>query len=155
MRVTMRTEREVGCWADLDRRRRGVVMLHWALATMAVAVGIFAHDSWSELHPVFGLLLLALVFSEFYWHAKCSHIAQRSKLREFSRHVARIVLLLVYIVVFVKQGLAAIGAVDRVGEFGSHLGGYAACAAAALLAIRVTARFLQRTGTSDSGSLEG
>jgi cytochrome b561 len=152
--VSARTN-AVGSSAE-DRRHREVGMLHWALAIFAVTVGIFdgggssaatSHAFLQEVHPLFGLLLLALVFSQFYWRSKYSQAPRpASDLRVFSRRLVRVVFLLVYVVILAKVALLHLGPVSsRAGGVGNHLGGYVACGAGALLTIRFLAGFARRT----------
>jgi cytochrome b561 len=152
-RMSARTN-AVGSSAE-DRRHREVGMLHWALAIIAVTVGIFdgggsssatSHGFLQEVHPLFGLLLLALVFSQFYWRSKYSQAARPSDLRVFSRRLVRVVFLLVYIVILAKVALLHLGPVSSsAGGVGNHLGGYVACGAGALLTIRFLAGLARRT----------
>jgi uncharacterized membrane protein len=151
--VTARTN-AVGSSAE-DRRHREVGMLHWAIAIFAVAVGIFdaggsspgmSHGFWQEVHPLFGLLLLALVFSQFYWRGKYSQAERPSDLRVFSRRLVCVVFLLVYIVVLAKVALVLLGSDSaRAAEVGNHLGGYVACGAGALVTIRLLQGLSRRT----------
>ncbi len=156
----------MGSSAELPRRHREAGILHGTLAILAVAAGIFdfggnpaagiRHGIWQEIHPLFGLLLLALVISQFYWHERHSSGASRCELREFSRHLARMVFLLVYLVVFVKEALALLAPqAVRAGELGNHLGGYLACGAVALVTIRLLAGVLHRTSAPAGSSIGG
>jgi cytochrome b561 len=129
-------------------------MLHWALAIFAVTVGIFdggsspatSHAFLQEVHPLFGLLLLALVVSQFYWRGKYWQAARASDLRVFSRRLVRVVFLLVYIVILARLALLYMGPVSsRTDAVGNHLGGYVVCGAGALLTIRFLAGLTHRT----------
>jgi cytochrome b561 len=151
--VSARTN-AVGSSAE-DRRHRDVGMLHWALAIFAVTVGIFdgggsspatSHAFWREVHPLFGLLLLALICSQFYWRSKHSQAARPSDLRVFSRRLVRVVFLLVYIVILAKVAPLLLGPASlRTGGVGNHLGGYVTCGAGALVTIRFLAGLARRT----------
>ena len=154
--VAAPTKCAVDSSAELPRRHREAGMLHGAIAILAVAVGIFdvggnpaaaiSHGVLQEIHPLFGLLLLAFVISKFYSHERHSPGVRLDELREFSRHVVRTVFLLVYLVVFTKEALVVLGPQTlRAGELGSHLGGYVACGAVALVTVRLLAGLLART----------
>jgi cytochrome b561 len=155
----------VGSSAEATRRRRGAILFFWTIATLAVFVGILdthdvsTHASWKNLHPLFGLLLLAYVISRFYWRPRNSPSVRPPDLRAFSRQVSRSVLLLLYVVIFAREimGLVGLtwhdGAFDfpllkaylsmsisrRGGELRSDLSGYLACGIVALAMVRLLA----------------
>ena len=169
----------VGSSVGAPRRERGGVLLIWAIATFAVVVGILGtnevstHASLKNLHPLFGLLLLGFVISQFSWRALHSPSSRQTDLRAFSRQVSRSVFLLLYVVVFAREIVALVGLtwhdggfdfrllkgylsmpiIQRGGELGSDLGGYVACGVVALIMVRVLAEFsrqLTKHGANDA-----
>ena len=93
------------------RRIRQVLALYWGGAVLAVLVGVFGlvHDSWlaaltsrSCVHALFGLLLAGLVIARFYWWLKHSPPAQKADIRRCSRHLSRLIYLVLYLVIGAK-----------------------------------------------------
>jgi cytochrome b561 len=60
-------------------------------------------ESWINIHALFGLLLCGLVFSRCWWRVKHSPWMLPADIRELSRHLSRIVYLLLYVVVGLRQ----------------------------------------------------
>jgi cytochrome b561 len=56
-------------------------------------------ESWINIHALFGLLLCSLVLARCRWRVKHSPQMRPAELRELSRHLSRIVYLLLYVVV--------------------------------------------------------
>ena len=93
------------------RRLRQVLALYWGMVLLAVLVGVFGlvRDSWlaaltsrSCVHALFGLLLAGLVIARFYWWLKHSPPAQKADIRRFSRHLSRLIYLVLYLVIGAK-----------------------------------------------------
>ena len=93
------------------RRLRQVSALYWGMVLLAVLVGVFGlvHDSWlaaltsrSCVHALFGLLLAGSVIARFYWWLKHSPPAQKADIRRFSRHLSRLIYLVLYLVIGAK-----------------------------------------------------
>lgn len=57
----------------------------------------------THVHMLFGMLLCGLVISRFCWWLKYSPSSQTAEVREFSRQLSRMVYLILYLVIGVKQ----------------------------------------------------
>jgi cytochrome b561 len=87
--------------------------LYGCIALVAVVIGVLGLigvswsrqmlESWINIHALFGLLLCGLVFSRCWWRVKHSPRMLPPDIRELSRHVSRIVYLLLYVVIGVSQ----------------------------------------------------
>jgi cytochrome b561 len=83
------------------------------MVVLAVLIGVFGllRDSWlataltsrSRVHALFGLLLVGLVLTRFYWWLKHSPPAQKADIRRFSRQLSRLVYLILYLVICGRQ----------------------------------------------------
>jgi hypothetical protein len=104
---------------------------------MAVAIGVLgllgatwerqALESWINIHALFGLLLGGLVLASFEWRVKHSPPMLPLDVRELSRYLSRIVYLLLYAVLGVRESIVLAhsawygGAVDF-SLFDPHVG---------------------------------
>jgi cytochrome b561 len=94
------------------------IALYWSMAGLAVLVGLLGllHDSWlttvvisgTYIHALFGSLLWGLVIARFYRRIKHSPLAQSADIREFSRHLSRMIYLLLYLLIGIKQIIAIV-----------------------------------------------
>ena len=98
------------------------------VALTAVATGVVgllgasgprrALESWINIHALFGLLLCGLVLARYRW---CVGRAFASDARELSRHLSRIVYLVLYLVIGIRQTLAILNHIYYGGEPGFNL----------------------------------
>lgn len=111
------------------------ITLYGCTALLAVAVGVLgllgaswqrqALESWINIHALFGLLLCGLVLAAYHWRIKHSPRMLSGNVRELSRHLSRIVYLMLYVVIGVREVIVIInglwhgGAVDF-NLFGEH-----------------------------------
>jgi cytochrome b561 len=65
-------------------------------------------ESWINIHALFGLLLCGLVLARYQWHVRHSPCMLPADIRELSRHLSRIVYLLLYVVIGVRQSIGII-----------------------------------------------
>jgi cytochrome b561 len=89
-------------------RRRWRIVLHVTLGVIVVFVGFLGtldHSgmrtvvaSWINIHALFGALLFALVVARLQWCLESRPPAGAADLRELTRHLSRIVYLLLYLV---------------------------------------------------------
>jgi hypothetical protein len=112
------------------------IALYGCTALLAVVVGVLGLlgaswqrqmlESWINIHALFGFLLCALVLASCQWHIKHSPRALPHDLRELSRHLSRIVYLLLYVVIGLREMIVILnslwhgGAIDF-NLFGEHL----------------------------------
>jgi cytochrome b561 len=143
--------------ADSNRSARARAVFHFPLAPFVLLVGILGviHDSWpgplphrGNLHVLFGILLWICVVARFYGRMHQTPRMLLADIRPFSRHLARLVYLLLYVLMFCRlitdvACAAPPGAILRAGEdFQSYL----ACGVLALVTIHVLAALCQRNG---------
>jgi hypothetical protein len=62
----------------------------------------------SRVHALFGLLLVGLVIARYYWWLKHSAPAQKDDIRRFSRHLSRLIYLVLYLVIGAKLIIAIV-----------------------------------------------
>lgn len=94
-------------------RQRMLKALYGCAALLVVVIGVLSLldgswlrqilESWINIHGLFGLLLCGLVFSRCWWRVKHSPRMLPADMRELSRHLSRIVYLLLYIVVGLRE----------------------------------------------------
>jgi cytochrome b561 len=65
-------------------------------------------ESWINIHVLFGLLLCSLVLARYQWRVNHSPRMRPVDVRELSRHLSRIVYLLLYVVVGVRLSIGII-----------------------------------------------
>jgi hypothetical protein len=97
-----------------ERRR---LALFACAATMVAAVGVLGLEraswlrqlveSWINIHALFGLLLCGLVLARYQWITRYSPHLQED-IRELSRHLSRIVYLMLYAVIGVRLGMSLV-----------------------------------------------
>jgi cytochrome b561 len=91
--------------------------LYVCAAVLVVAVGVLGLErpsglrqlveSWIDIHALFGLLLCGLVLARYQWIIQYSHGLQED-IRELSRHLSRIVYLMLYLVIGAGQGISLV-----------------------------------------------
>lgn len=91
-----------------NRRRRRIV-LQVIIGVIVVFVGILGtldHSririvaaSWVDIHALFGGLLFALIVARLQWCLESSPPAGAAEVRDLTRHLSRIVYLLLYLVI--------------------------------------------------------
>jgi cytochrome b561 len=100
--------------SDIPAQRvRPDVPLYRGIAALVVVVGVLgirgeaglmaAMTSTTYVHILFGSLLWGLVISRFCWWLKYSPSCKTAEVREFSRQLSRMVYLILYLVIGVKQ----------------------------------------------------
>jgi cytochrome b561 len=68
-------------------------------------------EPWIEVHALFGLLLSGLVIARYRWWVMHSPDMVPADIRQLSRHLSRIVYLLLYVVIGVRQSVAIINSI--------------------------------------------
>jgi hypothetical protein len=94
-------------------RERILTALHGCIALVTVAIGVLGLlaaswprqmlESWINIHALFALLLCALVLSRCGWRVRQSPRMLPADIRALSRHLSRIVYLLLYVVIGTRQ----------------------------------------------------
>ena len=112
-------------------RERMLTALYAGIALAAVVIGVLGLigaswprqmlESWINIHALFGLLLCGLVFSRCWWRVKHSPRMPPADIRDLSRHLSRIVYLLLYSVVGLSQLISILDSIWHVGAVGFNL----------------------------------
>jgi hypothetical protein len=87
--------------------------LYGCIALVTVAIGVMGLqgdswlrqglETWINIHLLFGLLLCSLVLARCRWRVERSPRMLTADIRELSRHLSRIVYLLLYVVIGVRE----------------------------------------------------
>jgi cytochrome b561 len=114
-----------------DGSRPQVTPLQWTIAGLVIAVGTLSQvqhsglrqglEVWINIHLLFGLLLWGLVIARFHWGLKHSPHMLPTEVREFSRHLSRVVYLLLYFIVGVSQVVGLVHWISNGGTFDFNL----------------------------------
>jgi hypothetical protein len=102
-------------------RQRMLIALYGYAALLVVTIGVLRLldgwwlrqmlESWINIHALFGLLLCGLVLARYQWRVRHSPCMLPTDIRELSRHLSRIVYLLLYIVIGVRQSIGIINSI--------------------------------------------
>jgi cytochrome b561 len=95
---------------------RMLTALYGCIALVAVVIGVLGLlgasgprqmlESWVNIHALFGLMLCGLVLARCQWCVKRSPPTLPADIRQLSRHLSRIVYLLLYVVIGVREIMA-------------------------------------------------
>jgi len=101
--------------------QRVVIALYGCAALLVATIGVLGLldgswlrqmlESWINIHALFGLLLFGLVLARYQWHIRYSPCMPPADIRELSRHLSRIVYLLLYVVIGVRQSIGIISSI--------------------------------------------
>jgi hypothetical protein len=129
--MAAQAERSLYSPAHTCARERALTALYGCIALVAVAIGVLGLigtswprqmlESWIDIHALFGLLLCGLVFSRCWWRVKHSPRMLPDDIRELSRHLSRIVYLLLYLVVGMRQLLSILNSIWHGGAVDFNL----------------------------------
>ena len=129
--MAAQAERSLHFLAHACSRERMLTALYGCIALVAVGIGVLGLigaswprqmlESWINIHVLFGLLLCGLVFSRCWWRVKHSPRMSPPDIRELSRHLSRIVYLLLYVVVGLSQLISVLDSIWHVGAAGFNL----------------------------------
>jgi cytochrome b561 len=116
-----RAERSLNSWPHAWSRERTLAALYGCGVLITVAIGVLGLlvasrprqllESWINIHALFGLLLCGLVLARCRWCVKHSPPAARVDIRRLSRHLSRIVYLLLYVVMGLRQIIGILNSV--------------------------------------------
>jgi cytochrome b561 len=105
-------------FAHACTRERLLTALYGCIAIVGVVIGVLGLlgnsgprqilESWINIHALFGLLLCGLVLARYQWRVRHSPCMLSADIRELSRHLSRIVYLLLYVVIGVRQSIGII-----------------------------------------------
>jgi len=111
--MAAQAERSFHCFGHVCSRERMLTTLYGCIALVTVAIGVLGLpgaswprqmlESWINIHALFGLLLCSLVFSRYQWSVTHSPRMLPSGIRQLSRHLSRIVYLLLYLVIGARE----------------------------------------------------
>jgi cytochrome b561 len=181
MRLELSNER-FGHSLDGANHRAQVTSVQWAVAALVVEVGVLglvqhswirqALEVWINIHVLFGVLLWSLVIAVFHSHVKHSPNEPPIDARKLSRHLSRVVYLLLYVVIGVRQIIGLVNCIWQGGAFdfnlfderlrsGAYHGGFdpkddfhvflafglSALVLARVLALRIWVRSVERAAT--------
>jgi uncharacterized RDD family membrane protein YckC len=143
--------------AGSDRSSRAWAIFRPPLASLVVLVGILGviHDSWPQplphrgnLHVVFGVLLLVCVVVRFYGRMRQNPGMVLADIRLFSRQLAHLVYLLLYVLMSCRLIMDVASAAPRwaILRADEDFQSYLACGVLALVTIRALAAHCQRNG---------
>jgi len=104
------------------RSRQGMLIaLFGCAAVLVVTIGVLGLldgswlrqmlESWINIHALFGLLLCGLVLARYQWRVRNSPCILPAAIRELSRHLSRMVYLLLYVVMGVRQSIGIINSI--------------------------------------------
>jgi cytochrome b561 len=95
--------------------------LYGCIAIVAVLIGVLGLlgasglrqmlESWINIHALFGLLLCGLVLARCRWGVKHSPPMSPTDIRQLSRHLSRILYLLLYMVIGLRELIAILNSV--------------------------------------------
>jgi len=126
--MAAQAERPLDFLAHAFTRERMLAAFYGCIALVAVMIGVLgllraswlrqSLESWINIHVLFGLLLCGLVFANYRWRVRHSPPMLRADIRELSRHLSRIVYLLLYVVIGVREIICLLnGPLDGGGDF--------------------------------------
>src|ERR1700684_120758 len=106
-------------------RESVLTALYGCLALVTVAIGVMGlHgaswlrqivESCISIHALFGLLLCGLVLARYRWRVEHSPRMLPPDIRELSRHLSRVVYLLLYVVIGMRE---LVGILNSLGQSG-------------------------------------
>jgi cytochrome b561 len=114
-----------------SRRRAQVTAAQWTLAALAVVAGVLsliqhsrvrqAVELWVNIHVLFGLLFSGLVIAVFRRRVKDSPRMLPIEARELSRHLSRVVYLLLYLVIGLREVIGVLNSLWHGGVIDFNL----------------------------------
>jgi cytochrome b561 len=106
---------------DTCSREGGALALYACGAIIVAVVGVLGLvkvswprqmvEAWINIHALFGLLLFGLVIARYQWDVKHSLRPPLADIRELSRHLSRVVYLILYVVVGVRQVIGIVNSI--------------------------------------------
>jgi cytochrome b561 len=119
--MAAQAEPSVNSLAHAYSRQRMLRALFGCAALLVVVIGVLSLldgswlrqmlESWINIHALFGLLLCGLVLVRYQWRVRHSRGMLPTDIRELSRHLSRIVYLLLYVVIGIRQSIGIINSI--------------------------------------------
>jgi len=119
--MAAQAEPSLSSLAHAYSRQRMLIALYGCAALFVVVIGVLSLldgswlrqmlESWINIHALFGLLLCSLVLVRYQWRVRHSPGMLPTDIRELSRHLSRIVYLLLYVVIGVRQSIGIINSI--------------------------------------------
>ena len=119
--MAAQAEPSLNSLAHAYSRQRMLIALYGCAALFVVVIGVLSLldgswlrqmlESWINIHALFGLLLCGLVLVRYQWRVRHSPGMLPTDIRELSRHLSRIVYLLLYVVIGVRQSIGIINSI--------------------------------------------
>jgi cytochrome b561 len=129
--MAAQAQRSLFFLAQACSRERMLTALYGCIALVAVPIGVLVLigaswprqmlESWINIHALFGLLLCGLVFSRCWLCVQHSPRMLPADIRELSRHLSRILYLLLYIVIGLSQLISILNSIWHVGAVNFNL----------------------------------
>jgi hypothetical protein len=126
--MAAQADRSLHPFAHVCTGEKMLAALYGCIALVTVATGVLglqgdswlrqALEAWINIHALFGLLLCGLALARSRWRVERSPPMATPDIRELSRHLSRIVYLLLYVVIGVREVIGMVnslwhgGAVD-------------------------------------------
>jgi cytochrome b561 len=119
--MAAQAEPSLNSLAHAYSRQRMLIAFYGCAALLVVVIGVLSLldgswlrqmlESWINIHALFGLLLCGLVLVRYQWRVRHSPGMLPTDVRELSRHLSRIVYLLLYVVIGVRQSIGIINSI--------------------------------------------
>jgi cytochrome b561 len=129
--MAAQAERLLHSLARACSRERLLAALYGSVALVVVAIGVLGLlaaswprqmlESWINIHALFALLLCGMVFSRCWWRVKHSPRMLPADIRELSRHLSRMVYLLLYVVIGCRQIIGILNSIWHGGSVDFNL----------------------------------
>jgi cytochrome b561 len=129
--MSARAERSPNPLALACSRERMLTALYGCIALVVVVIGILGLlrgswprqllESWINVHALFGLLLCGVVLARCRWRIKHSPRMLPADVRELSRQLSRIVYLLLYVVIGVREIIGILNSLRHGGAVDFNL----------------------------------
>ena len=129
--MAAQAERSLHLLAHACSREKLLAVLHGSIVVAAIVIGVLGLltasrpreilESWVNIHALFGLLLCGLVISRCWWRVKDWPGMQPAEIRELSRHLSRIVYLVLYLVIGVRQIIGILSSIWHGGAVDFNL----------------------------------
>jgi cytochrome b561 len=134
--MAAQAERSLDFLARACSRERMLTALYGCIALAAVLVGVLGLlgaswlrqilESCINIHVLFGLLLCSLVLARYLWRVTHSPPMLRADIRKLSRHLSRIVYLLLFVVIGLREIIGIVngashGSGGDYGLFDDHI----------------------------------
>jgi len=129
--MAAQAERPLNSLAYTCSQERMLTALYGCIALLAVVIGVLGLlgaswprqmlELWINIHALFGLLLCGLVLTRCWWRVNRSPSMLPADTRELSRHLSRIVYLMLYLVLGVREVISILNSLRHGGAVDFNL----------------------------------